>query len=115
MPDADTNPDAARYQAPAPPPWTPTADDVGDAVWVVFWHPAPTHHAPKAGAWDVLPGTLVSVGRKACYELSNPALPAHFGGDGVYGSPLRFVPPGRVFPDRESAAEAAKLLPPPAP
>lgn len=90
--------------------------DVGDAVWVVFWHPAPTHYQPKAGAWDTVPGTLVSAGpRRVCYELSNPDLPAHFGGDGVYGSPLRFVPPDRVFRDRESASEAAKQLPPPAP
>lgn len=101
--------------ADGPPPEFLSPPDVGDTVWVVFWRPTATVYQPKAGVWDTVPGTLVSAGaRKVCYELSNPSLPAHFGGDGVHGSPLRFVPPDRVFRDRDAATEAAKLLPPPA-
>lgn len=103
----------ATAEKPAPVSTLPAADlDAGDWVFLAYWQAFALPGQPKNGTWETALVRVVSVGRAAVVvEVSNPSVLSI---DAVSGSSLRFVPPGHLFRERESALAAVQSFPNPA-
>jgi hypothetical protein len=87
--------------------------DVGDTVIVVYWRDFVVMEQDK-GNWDMVHGTVISVGAtKICHEVG-PAFPPRWGGDMEANerSSLRHRSREWCFHSVEEAKKAIEKLPP---
>lgn len=92
----------------------PSAPEPGDDVWVIFWRSNEMPNGRDYGAWDLIPGRVVSVGKMIVVEVGSHLNPTYGNSDGREsppGSALRFAVHADVFLGREAAEEACKSRP----